>query len=68
MDIKTRIDALTEAEAKAALEWTLERFPDSMVRCEHNCPISNRCFAYITAGDSDCKNLLLDEALKEARK
>jgi hypothetical protein len=64
MDIKTRIDELTEAEAKAALAWVLDlcglSFPCkrcSIVRCPTKLDI-----VY------DCEKFILDEALKEARK
>lgn len=53
MDIKTRIDGLTEAEAKAALEYLVEFIE-----------FNNR---FINDSKIDIE-YLLDKALKEARK
>jgi hypothetical protein len=64
MEIKQRINALTETDAKAALAWVLDlcglSFPCK--RCSIvGCP---------TKLDTvyDCEKFILDEALKEARK
>ena len=67
MDIKARIDALTEAEAKAALEWTL-------IMCAYDLPCKC-CEAFKSCpnlkmnctGDVACMDKLLNEALKEAQ-
>jgi len=63
MDIKTRIDALTEAEAKAALEWAIykARIYGSCFECD----LDGKC----RKDDSvDCDMEFLRQALKEARK
>lgn len=70
MDIKERIDELTEAEAKAALEWALCGL-SYRLRCDE-CPSCSRCPINEPLVKSDvCLCLLLDAALKmtkEARK
>ncbi len=56
MDIKERIDALTEAEAKAALKWALERIAMYQTK------------AWKKEADMDAmQKFVLCEALKEAR-
>ena len=57
MDIKARIDALTEAEAKAALAWVINFFGAGNRICVN----STTDFDMVQAD-------ILDEALKEARK
>lgn len=64
MDIKERIDALTEAEAKAAL-FKYSTIPQK--RCEF-CRYNNKCNYSITKNSDDCFSLIFDEALKEVRK
>ena len=64
MDIKTRIDKLTEAEAKAALEWVIDLFGISFP-CKR-CPVLG-CPTKLDT-EFDCERIILDEALKEARK
>ena len=64
MDIKARIDTLTEAEAKAALEWYATM---PQIRCEF-CRFSYKCNYSIKKNSDDCFSLIFDEALKEARK
>lgn len=61
MDIKARIDALTEREAKAALAWFLEYATD-ITWC-NSCPFKSGCPEV-----GMCKNHFLCEALKEAQK
>jgi hypothetical protein len=63
MDIKTRIDELTEAEAKAALAWAIykARIYGSCFECD----LDGEC----RKDDSvDCEMEYLRQALKEARK
>ncbi len=62
MDIKTRIDGLTEAEAKVALLYTIIKL---YKLCDCNkCKNLSEC----KTNDKWCEFILLDEALKEARK
>lgn len=63
MDIKTRIDGLSEAEAKAALVWVIELFGISFP-CKR-CPV----LGCPTKVDTmyDCEKFILDEALKETK-
>jgi len=63
MDIKTRIDGLTEQEAKAALLWVIDLFGISFP-CKR-CPILG-CPTKLDT-ENDCENFILDEALKETR-
>ena len=68
MDIKTRIDGLTEAEAKAALYRNIET--ETMFRQALNC-ISGRFWMSpmrMFCDQDELRNEILDEALKEARK
>jgi len=65
MAIKTRIDGLTEAEAKAALERMIN-YAGALTSC-------NRCFLPPDCYGGKCKEAFLKwaigaEALKEARK
>lgn len=62
MDIKTRIDELSEAEAKAAL-FKYATIPRK--RCEF-CRYNNKCNYSITKNSDDCFSLIFDEVLKEA--
>ena len=63
MDIKERIDGLSEAEAKAALAWVIELFGRSF-SCKR-CPVLD-CPSQIVCIDM-CEKFILDEALKGAR-
>lgn len=67
MDIKTRIDALTEAEAKAALYLVIKAFAYDMPCwcCDvyQDCPSRS-----VKRTTDDCMKSVLNEALKEARK
>ena len=68
MDIKDRIDALIEAEAKAALDsviMTLALQEPCRMSDSDYCPYYSKCNA---SGTNECAKLWLDEALKEARK
>ena len=61
MDIKERIDALSEAEAKAALLYTIIEL---YKLCDCNkCKNLSEC----KTNDKWCEFILLDRALKEAR-
>ena len=60
MDIKTRIDSLTEAEVKAALEYVLECYADEKAEPFFDATQEARIEFY--------QKVILDEALKEARK
>ena len=64
MDIKQRIDALTEQEAKAALAWCVINWTRN-VSCS-DCRIKPVCDTEIR--ERFCADIVLDEALKEARK
>ena len=66
MDIKERIDALTEAEAKAALLWYAEEFP-FWHSCK-NCIVESRCRVAGKKVVEKCMKNMLELALKEARK
>ena len=59
MDIKTRIDGLSEADAKAALAWILEQFAESQAVPFFDATQEARIEFY--------QKVILDEALKEAR-
>ena len=63
MNIKQRIDGLTEQEAKAVLGWYVTR---PQRRCEF-CKFSLRCNYSIKINSDACFDLIFDEALKEAR-
>lgn len=63
MDIKTKIDGLSEGEAKATLEWALCGLAYRL-RCDE-CPSCSRCPVNEPLVKSDvCLCLLLDAALK----
>ena len=69
MDITTRLDALTEAEAKAALV-AFALYVGRNVKCLHNS--EDTCQFYDTGKchkntPEDCAALWLNDALKEAR-
>lgn len=59
MDIKARIDALTEAEAKAALYY-LVNFVGATAICK-TCPLHQECFHDIEA--TSCKERFLNWAI-----
>ena len=63
MDIKTRIDALTEAEAKAALAWAIykARICGSCFECD----LDGECIKDYSV---DCDMEFLRQALREAQK
>lgn len=61
MDIKTRIDALSEVEAKSALFYLLENNAENLATLFEN------ELQYEREVDMHMSNIL-DEALKEARK
>ena len=63
MDIKTRIDNLTEAEAKAALFDTVSRL--GVLRFQLRCSWVSDSFE---KSSEECANEILDDVLKEARK
>jgi len=66
VDIKQRIDELSEAEAKAALDsviMTIALKEPCRMSYSDYCPYYNQCN---TSGTSECAELWLDEALKEA--
>jgi len=68
MDIRERIDKLTEQEAKAALDSVIMTIalqePCRMSDSDY-CPYYSKCKA---SGTTECAELWLDGALKEARK
>lgn len=68
MDIKDRIDKLTEQEAKGALEWMIMMCAYDLP-CK-SCDVWMRCSnqKINCTGDINCMNKLLDESLKEAQK
>ena len=59
MDIKTKIDALPESEAKAALKYVLECYADEKAEPFFDATQEARIEFY--------QKVILDEALKEAR-
>ena len=63
MDIKTRIDKLSEQEAKAALGKAIHELW-KQVEC-NNCPCEDVCWM---AGYDRCSNHLFDWLIEEARK
>ena len=66
-DIKARIDALTEVEAKAALVWYVEKMA-LWLSC-HDCPDISSCrISFKTDMPKMCIERIFDMALKEARK
>ena len=68
MEIKERIDGLSETEAKAALDsviMTIALQEPCRMNYSDYCPYYNQCN---TSGTSECAEIWLDEALKEARK
>lgn len=64
MDIKARIDALSEAEAKAALLWVLKR--DAIIT-KNSCEVGMES-ARFERSIVSYENEIVDKALKEARK
>jgi len=67
MDIKERIDALSEVEAKAALAWYAKKTA-VWLSC-HDCPDVGPCRAsFKTDMPKTCIDRLFTLALKEARK
>ena len=65
MDIKERIDALTEQEAKAALGWYAEKTA-LWLSC-HDCPDMSPCrISFKTDMPKMCIDRIFDMALKEA--
>ncbi len=70
MDIKKRIDKLSEAEAKAALLYCVEYFA-SISWC-HECPFEISCPQGILSKDGDevaeCGRRFLAGVIKEVRK
>lgn len=63
MDIKKRVDKLTEAEAKAALDYTISRVGVLLFQ------LRGAGFAsWFGESVEACAHEVLDEALKEARK
>ena len=62
MDIKERIDKLSETEAKAALKYTFTELQKTMV-CP-KCKIRVEC----ERTNKLCESVLLEAALKETRK
>lgn len=62
MDIKDRINALGEAEAKAALLVAIKDLYGTVICGTSRCP---KCE---NQTEEECENALLDAALKEARK
>ena len=65
MDIKARIDGLTELEAKAALDWIIH---DTTINCALCTNVYYCAKKPVMEGSDKCLNLRLDDALKEARK
>lgn len=63
MDIKEQINALTDVEAKAALEWIL-KYATDITRC-NSCPFKTGKSGCPEIGM--CRNHFLAEALKEAK-
>ena len=62
MTIQERINGLTEAEAKAALEWTIQR-----VAVYGSCFVCDRDGECRKDDSVDCDIEFLRQALKEAR-
>lgn len=71
MDIKQRVDELSEAEAKAALKnmvWEIANLSPCQIYEGDSCPYKNDvCDEYKRKGIY-CEDVWLDAALKEARK
>ena len=68
MDIKERIDGLSEAEAKAALDsviMTIAFLEPCRMHYSDYCPYYDQCNS---SGTRECAELWLDEALKGVRK
>ena len=69
MGIKERINALTEAEAKAALEWYVNKLPVH-IQCFDcycsRCRIRN-CDNWPKGGYEKCVENILKHSLKETR-
>lgn len=66
MDIKTRIDMLTEQEAKAALKnivYSISVLQPCKAGAKRDCPYWSNC--KVVHGEL-CDDVWLDEALKEA--
>lgn len=71
MEIKERIDALTEAEAKAALECIVNTISDlspCIIEDGENCPYFYGACDEVGVKRKSCSEIWLEEALKEARK
>ena len=68
MDIKKRIDALTEAEAKAALEQCIKTMVENIHcgDCRYSEILPDGTIDKCTT-PWNCADMLLDDALKEAR-
>lgn len=62
MDIKEKINKLTEVEAKAALLVAIKDLYGTVICGTSRCP---KCK---NQTEEECENALLDKALKEARK
>lgn len=70
MDIKAKIDALTESDAKAALEWYVNQLPVH-IQCWDCCCSRCRvrdCDSWPKGGYEKCVENILKHSLKEARK
>ena len=66
MDIKTRIDGLSEVEAKAALAWYAEKTA-AWLSCR-DCPDISPCrISFKTDMPKMCIERVFDMALKEAK-
>ena len=71
MDIKERIDGLTEQEAKAALYCIVDTISDlspCIIEDGENCPYFYGACDEVGVKRKSCAEIWLDEALKEARK
>lgn len=70
MDIKERIDALSEEEAKSALEWYANKL-SSHIQCFDcycsRCRVRN-CDVWPKGGYEKCVENILKHSLEEARK
>ena len=71
MDIKERIDVLSEAEAKAALACivdTISYLGPCIIEDGRDCPYFYGACDDVGGKRKSCAEIWLDEALKEARK
>jgi len=71
MDIKTRIDKMTEAEAKAALVAiidTIVELSPCLLEDGQVCPYRYGACDEVGENKKTCADIWLDEALKEAQK